>query len=102
MLTDCEKTVATIYGFLGHWPPSITFTPDDLEVAFRHARRCGVCGKSLSPEELVKKLIRKPGFVPYHVKIGRCQDGRSFQPTGNHCRATELFPLLGYVMRRYH
>ena len=51
MLTDCEKTLATVYAFLGLLPASMTYTPGDLELAFVHVRRCSTCRNTLSAEE---------------------------------------------------
>jgi hypothetical protein len=51
MPIDCDRTMATVYSFLGRWPMSITYTSDDLEFAFQHVRLCAACRNTFSPEE---------------------------------------------------
>lgn len=51
MSTECDRTMATIYSFLGHWPTVLAYTPDDLEFAFQHVRKCALCRNTISPEE---------------------------------------------------
>lgn len=51
MLSDCERTMTTVYAFLGLLPESLSCTPDDLEFAFVHVRRCAVCRNTISAEE---------------------------------------------------